>query len=228
MNPFRRPTHRYTGPELPETPYQRAAQVWDERIGGARIQARNWRLMAFGLLVLGAGVTADDIRVRSHAQIVPWVVEIDRLGNAHAGGPANPDYVPTDQQIANALARFTNDWRSVSIDPVVVRQNWLDAYDFVTDRGAAALNDWARGNDPFAKIGQRAVAVEVTSVVRASDTSFQVKWIERVYENGALAATDRYTGILTILHRAPRDQHGFEKNPLGIYVNGINWSRELG
>ena len=40
--------------------------------------------------------------------------------------------------------------------PIVLRQNWLRAYDFTTDRGAAALNDYARANDPFAKLGKHA------------------------------------------------------------------------
>ena len=40
---FRRPTVRYGRTPQPETPYQRAGQVWDERIGSARVQAKNWR-----------------------------------------------------------------------------------------------------------------------------------------------------------------------------------------
>ena len=52
MSMFRRPSVRYGRAPEPETPYQKAAQVWDERIGSARIQAKNWRLMAFGSLVL--------------------------------------------------------------------------------------------------------------------------------------------------------------------------------
>ncbi|RVB81196.1 conjugal transfer protein TrbF, partial [Mesorhizobium sp. M7A.F.Ca.AU.002.03.1.1] len=58
MNLFRRPSVRYGKTPLPETPYQRAAQVWDERIGSARVQAKNWRVMAFGSLVLAAGFAA--------------------------------------------------------------------------------------------------------------------------------------------------------------------------
>src|ERR1700739_2536469 len=58
MNPFRRPSVRYGKTPVPETPYQKAAQVWDERIGSARVQARNWRLIAFGNLVLAAGLAA--------------------------------------------------------------------------------------------------------------------------------------------------------------------------
>jgi type IV secretion system protein TrbL len=36
-------------------PIPKGAQAWDERIGSARVQARNWRLMAFGCLFLSAG-----------------------------------------------------------------------------------------------------------------------------------------------------------------------------
>ena len=55
---FRRPTVRYGKTPEPETPYQRAGQVWDERIGSARVQARNWRLAFFGMLTLSGGLAA--------------------------------------------------------------------------------------------------------------------------------------------------------------------------
>lgn len=48
LNPFRRAGVRYGDTPEPVTPYQKAAQVWDERIGSARAQARNWRLISFG------------------------------------------------------------------------------------------------------------------------------------------------------------------------------------
>ena len=48
---FRRASIRYGRTPEPETPFQRAEQVWDERIGSARVQARNWRILAFGNLI---------------------------------------------------------------------------------------------------------------------------------------------------------------------------------
>jgi type IV secretion system protein VirB5 len=108
-----------------------------------------------------------------------------------------------------------------------VRQNWLRAYDFTTDRGALALNDYARANDPFTKVGKVQVAVEVSSVIRASPDSFRIAWIERRYENGQIAGTERWTAILTIAIQQPRDAERLRKNPLGVFVNAINWSKEL-
>lgn len=224
---FRRAQVRYSDTPEPVTPYQAAAQVWDERIGSARVQAKNWRLMAFGCLFL-AMLMAGGLVWRSAQSIVtPFVVEVDRMGQVRAVGEAATPYRPNDAQIAYHLARFVTDVRSLSIDPIVVRKNWLEAYDYATDRGAATLNDYARSNDPFASVGQKTIAVEVTSVVRASDNSFQVRWIERSFVNGAPAGTERWTAVLTIVLQPPRTEERLRKNPLGIYVNGLSWSREL-
>lgn len=225
---FKRPAVRYSETPAPETPYHRAGQVWDERLGAARVQARNWRVAAFCSLGLSGAMAAGLLWQASQSSITPYVVEVTRTGDVRAVGAATEAYVPTDAQIANHLARFITDVRSLALDPVVVRQNWLEAYDYATDRGAAVLNEYARAADPFGKVGRQSVAVEVTSVVRASPNSFQIRWIERRYENGALAATDRWTAILSIVLQPPRSEAQLRKNPLGIYVNGLNWSRELG
>ncbi|WP_084445168.1 VirB8/TrbF family protein [Sphingomonas sp. TDK1] len=86
---------------------------------------------------------------------------------------------------------------------------------------------YVRAADPFARIGQRTVSVQVTSVVRASDRSFQVKWTETAYERGNAAGTSHWTGILTILTKPPVSADTLRKNPLGIYIDAIDWSREL-
>ena len=228
MNPFRRPRVHYGKTPEAETPYQKAAQVWDERIGSARVQARNWRLIAFGNLGLAAGLASALVWQGMRGTVVPWVVQVDKLGEAQAVAPAVADYKPTDAQIAWYLARFIEQVRSVPVDPVIVRQNWLSAYDFVTDRGALALNDYARTNDPFAKIGKIQVAVDVSSVIRASPDSFRIAWIERHYENNNLAATEHWTAIVTIVVETPRDADKLRRNPLGVFVHAINWSKELG
>ncbi len=225
---FKRPSTHYGKTAEPETPYQRAGQVWDERIGSSRIQARNWRLMAFGSLFLSAGLAAALVWQSARGTIVPWVVQVDRLGQSQAVAPAVADYRPTDPQMAWHLARFIEQVRSIPADPIIVRQNWLRAYDFTTDRGAMALNEYARSNDPFTKVGKQQIAVDVSSVIRASPDSFRVAWTERRYQDGSLAETSRWTAILTVVVQIPRDAERLRANPLGIYVNAINWSRELG
>ena len=97
---FKRASVRYGRTPAPETPYQKAAQVWDERIGSARIQAFNWRLMAFGCLIMSGGLASALVWQSLRGTVTPWVVQIDRLGQAQAVGPADSSYQPTDPQIA--------------------------------------------------------------------------------------------------------------------------------
>ena len=180
---FRRPSVRYGRTPEPETPYQKAAQVWDERIGSARVQAKNWRLMAFGSLILSGCLAGGLVWQSVRGTITPWVVEIDKLGQAQAIAPASTDYQPAE---------------------------------------------YARTNDPFANLGKIQVSVDVSSVIRASPDSFRVAWIQRRYENGSLSSTERWTAILSVVIQTPHDADRLRKNPLGVFVNSINWSKELG
>src|SRR5260370_37257768 len=202
---FKRSSVRYGRTPAPETPYQKAAQVGDERIGSARVQASNWRLMAFGCLLLSGGLAFGLVWQSARGTVTPWVVQVDWLGQAQAVGPADSNYQPTDPQIAFHLARFIEDVRGLPADGIVLRQHSLRAYDFTTDRGAAALNEYARSNNPFANLGKLQISVEVSSVIRASPASFRVAWIQRAYENGQLAATERWTAILSVVVETPRE-----------------------
>src|SRR5258705_7794626 len=98
---FRRPTVRYGRTPEPETPYQAAHQVWDDRIGSARVQAKNWRLMAFGCLALAFAVGGGLIWQAGRSIVTPYVVEVDSQVDVRAMGPADENYRPTDAQIAH-------------------------------------------------------------------------------------------------------------------------------
>ncbi|MEP1833585.1 MAG: conjugal transfer protein TrbF [Hyphomonas sp.] len=226
MKLWKRNSTRYGETPEPVTPYQRAAQAWDDRIGSARVQAANWRLAALGSLGLSFVLAGGLVWRSTQSFVTPYVVELTGEGAVRAVGPADGRYEPTDAQIAFLLAEFVKNTRSISIDPVVVRQNWLKAYAYATDRAAATLNDYARDNDPFADLGRRSVSVDVTSVVRASDDSFTVRWRETAYRNGTETGQSNHTGVLSIVIDPPRTEEALRANPLGLYVHGLNWSKD--
>ncbi|WP_437269672.1 conjugal transfer protein TrbF [Stutzerimonas balearica] len=224
---FRRARTRYSQTPAPATPYQAAAQVWDERLGSSRAQARNWRLMAFGCLGLALLMAAGLVWRSAQSLVIPYVVEVDSAGQVRAVGEAATDYQPGDALIAHHLARFITLVRALPIDPIVVRSNWLGAYQLTTNRGATTLNEFARESDPFSRIGKESITVEITSVVRASENSFQVRWTERRYVDGGSAGFERWTAVLTVVLKPPRSEEKLRQNPLGIYVDNLSWSREL-
>lgn len=70
--------------------------------------------------------------------------------------------------------------------------------------------------------------MEVSSVIRTSPSSFRVAWVQRRYQDGVLADPTRWSAILSVRVRMPHDADRLRRNPLGIHVTAINWSKELG
>ncbi len=223
---FRRPTVRYGDTPPPRRRYKRPNRPGT--IASALPSSRR-RTGVSPSSQTGAcgGMAAGWYWQSARGTVVPWVVQVDKLGNVASVGPATANY-PADRPGHRPRSRQLHQGCPQHLGRrSVVRQDWLDAYKYLTDKGKLALNDYAQHNDPFAKIGKEQVAVEVTSVIRASDESFRVEWIERHYVDGALAATERWSAILTVVIQPPHDKTNLNLNPLGIYIDAINWSKEL-
>ena len=124
---FKKPQVRYADTPQPATPYQTAGQVGRPY----RLGPRPGQELAIHGLRLPHARAADGRRTWRSAQsiVTPYVVEVDNAGQVRAVGEAATPYRPNDAQTAHHIARFVTLVRSLSIDPIVVRQNWLDAYD---------------------------------------------------------------------------------------------------
>ncbi|HEY9218828.1 MAG TPA: conjugal transfer protein TrbF [Phenylobacterium sp.] len=222
-NPFARPKTALPSAPL-DTPYQKAQQVWDARMGLSLAHARNWRLMAFGNLAIAAFLGAGWWVEASRASVTPYVVEVASWGETQRIRALDGAYKPRDAEVAYTLSRWISDVRSKSTDPVVIRQNWLRAYDFTTPKSAAFLNEWAEAHDPFAGAGQEAVSVEVLNVVRRSDATYDIQWRETRFLNGQRADQVRWRALVTIKTQRPANEAELMKNPLGIRIQEVSWT----
>src|SRR3546814_9335532 len=90
--------------------------------------------MAFGCLALTAGLSSGLVWQSTQSRVTPYVVAVDRLGEARVVTEAEAGFHPTDPQIVWHLSRFISNVRGRSLDPVLVRQDWLEDYDLTTQR----------------------------------------------------------------------------------------------
>lgn len=223
MKPFFRP--RRALPSAPaSTPYQRAGQVWDERMGLSLAHARNWRRMAVANLALAAFLGAGWWVQAERAVVKPFVVEVDAWGQTQRITAIDGRYEPSGAQVGHTLAAWVRDVRSKSVDPIVIRQNWIRAYDFVTPRAAAFLNTWAQTHDPFAEVGREAVEVEILNVVPRTERTYDLQWRETRFVNGQAAGSERWRALITIDLQPPKTEAELMKNPLGIRIETVSWT----
>lgn len=210
------------------TPYRLASAEWDRRMGNAVIQAKNWRLATFATLlfvVLPSIVGLVILGMRP--SVVPHIVEIGADGSVAYKGRAGiswDKYKPDDAAILYHLHRYINDTRTLSSDPAVIKQNWLDAYKLLTPRAANILNAYAEENDPFKMAQEMRVSIDILGSVRISDDSIQVEWKETSWgQTGAVIDTKVWRGIFKIIFKKPETEDALIKNPLGLYIDEFHW-----
>src|SRR5579884_2114301 len=93
-----------------DTPYRRARQEWDARIGSALVHAKNWRAATFASMGAVLLMVGGMIYLGSLPKAVPHIIEVDRLGAAVYHGPVGEThYVPSDVVISYHLRRFITD-----------------------------------------------------------------------------------------------------------------------
>lgn len=222
---FRAPTKSYAAPP-PDTPYQRARQEWDARMGSAVLSARAWRLMAFAGLGLAAALGASLTMVALDQRTFVHVVEVDPQGQVMQVRAADGRWNPTNAQTAHHLGRFVRLVRSLPTDGVVLRENWLEAYRFLTPQAAAQLSEIARQDDPFLSLGRVGRTVHIRSIMARSGNTWEVTWVERATNATGTRDGEVYSGVFTVTTRAPRTADEVAANPLGLLISDFSWSRE--
>jgi type IV secretion system protein TrbF len=213
-----------------DTPYRRARQEWDSRMGSAVVQAKNWRLACFTSLGLVALSMIGLLYLGAQPKAVPHIIEVDRLGGAAYRGPVGEtSYVPSDAVITYHLRRFLSDTREISSDFAVLKHNWLDAYTLVTPRGGNMLSAYVQKpeHDPFRRAQDERVTVEFLSAVRVSGDTWQVDWRESTWDkNGSpSAAPVTWRAMLRTLLQAPKTPEAMSRNPIGLYIDELHWDK---
>ena len=220
---------RWTPEGHVETRYRKARKEWDDRMGGAVIQARNWRLatlLALGLVLVSL---AGTIYLGAQPKAVPHIVQVDKIGAATYVGPigqSGREYRPGDATLKYHLRRFIEQTRGVSSDPAVVRKNWTDAYTVITPNAANQLSAYAERNDPIKRAQDARVTVDVSAVVQVSKETWQADWEEKTWDKaGNQTGSVIWRGTFKVLLRTPESEDQIATNPIGLYVDEFHWSK---
>ena len=222
---FRSPARSYAAAPA-DTPYKRAQQEWDARMGSAVLSARSWRSIAFGALgMLGVSVVSLVVVALQQRTFV-HVVEVSPEGQVMNVRAADGRWTATEAQKAYHLGQFVRLVRSLPTDGVVLRENWLQAYRLLTPQAAAQLSEIARQDDPFLSLGRVGRTVHIRSIIARSNNAWEVTWVERATNATGTTDPEVYSGVFTLTTRAPRNADEIANNPLGLLISDFSWSRE--
>jgi type IV secretory pathway TrbF-like protein len=127
----------------------------------------------------GRAARRSAIMIAMQQRTFVHVVEVSPEGQVMNVRAADGRWSPSQAQIAYHLGRFVRLVRSLPTDGVVLRENWLEAYRFLTPQAAAQLSEIARQDDPFLSLGRVGRTVHIRSIIARSDNAWEVSWVER-------------------------------------------------
>jgi type IV secretion system protein VirB5 len=226
---FLRTRKAATAPEPPpENPYVTARTNFESLFRNQAKEKHAWRIAALGqLVVLGVLVVAY-VQLASGSRVVPYVVEVDQLGQAVAVAPAEWRNSASPQIVARELSTLIRNLRSVSSDPGLQVRMIQDAYAFLEASAARFTNEYFADPDNNPRVlGQSMTrTVEVMSVLPIPDSdSWRIQWTETQRQrSGGLPESRVWEAYLTVRQAPPTTVDAIRANPLGIYVSGINWT----
>lgn len=211
-------------------PYLDARREWNERYGDYIQQAQQWRLAALISGAIALVSSGGIAYIGAQSKVVPYVVEVDKLGMASAVSPAEHTATADARIIRAYLARFITDWRTVSIDPVA-QKGAIDRVYAMLPSGSSSLvklNEHFTANNPFKIAATDRIAISITDMLKISDQTWQVEWQEvRRNLRGELTSNLRMKASITVGITPPTEERLILINPLGVYITDLNWSRQL-
>jgi type IV secretion system protein TrbF len=209
------------------SPYTDAQSVWLERYGHFVSSAANWRLVAMLEAVVLVVAVVGLIYTANQTKLVPYVVEVDKIGQALPVAPADRA-APVDQRVLHAqLARWITTARSVVRDPIVEQDYVNLTYGLIAAQSEAKgfLDDYYRSNNPYMRAKSETVEVDVTSILPVSTQTYEVRWTETHRDQqGHQLRQNNWEASIGIAIVPPADEATIMNNPLGIYITTLNWT----
>jgi type IV secretion system protein VirB5 len=155
-----------------------------------------------------------------------YVAEVTKGGRVVNVAPLLVSYQPSEAQKEYFVANFIDLVQSLTLDPVAVKQNWLKAYNFLSNQGAERLNTYFRKNNPSALLGKKTITVQIVDINPVSKETMHVRWVETITNtNGQEEGKKDYSGVFTIVIKQPTTRGEILRNPLGIYIVDFNISQ---
>ncbi len=219
-----------------DNPYLSARRTWNDHMRAVQASRNMWQILALLCLLIALAGIGGVVVIGSQSKFVPYVVQVNNLGEAVAVNRADKATVADQRVIHATVASFINDLRVVTPDIALQRKAIFRAYAMLSTNDPATVkaNEWFNGDEnssPFKRAELVTVNVEIISVIPQSEETWQVDWLEKVYDRqGHLAEPPFKMRALLRVYTQPPTQSTTEdqirNNPLGIYIQDYSWSKQ--
>lgn len=203
-------------------PYLDGRYAFERLFGDLARGRRSWQAAAFLSLLLNIVLTAGYLHLVSQQKVIPYIVELDALGEIRAAGRLSVQEVP-ERAITAVLRRFVHNLRTVPTDARLLNVRLQDARAYAYGRAAKTLiTDLDRERENIEHMLNRRdtrYVEEISSVLKLPGQGilYRVSWRELI-TIGQEEHLSAYEGHFQIRVESPEEEKALISNPLGIYI----------
>lgn len=216
--------------QTPSNPYLNAKKEWLELYGDYISQKRNWQIVAFISLIIVFACVLWVGYIGSQNKLIPYIIEVDKLGNTAKVGMVQHTNIKNPNVIKYSLNNFIFSWRTIWGNPEIQRKFIFDAYNYTLPKTKTfnLLNEYYLKVNPFERASKESIRVKITSIVPQNANTWQVEWEENTTtKNEEFISKDIYRAFFVIDQILPTTEEQIIKNPLGIFITDLNYSKIL-
>ena len=218
-------------------PYLNARRSWNEHVGGVVASRQSWQILGILSLLIALAAVGGIVHIGSQSKFIPYVVEVDKLGQA-VGVQAAQTAQPADPRVIRAsVASFISDARLVTPDVALQRASVLRVYAMLApnDPATAKMNEWLNGTEsssPFKRAEHEMVSIEIQSVLPQTDSTWQVDWMETVRDRQGVLKGQPFrmralVGVYVLPPTSEITEDQLSQNPLRIFISNFSWSKQV-
>ena len=216
-----------------ENPYLNARRTMNEHNGAIISSRQIWQATALLALLVSIAAVGGIIYIGSQSRFIPYIVEVDQLGQANAVKRADRASDVDVRVVHSMIASFVRDARMVSFDRNVQNDAiWrvfskLQSSDSATNKITDYMKDPA--TSPTKRAELHSIGVEISSVLQQTAETWEVNWTEKVWDRQGIRIEQyRMRGLITVYIVPPTTattEEEIRRNPVGIFVRDFTWSR---
>lgn len=218
-------------------PYLNARRSWNSHVGSLIASRTLWQAVALISLLIAFASVGGVVYIGSQSKFVPYVVEVNKLGEAMAVAPASQADKVDQRIVRAATAEFIVNARTVTPDIAMQRRSIFKVYALMKSGSAAtrkmtAFLNGSPDTNPFKRAEKQTVNVEVISAIPQTANTWQVDWVEtqRTRKGEIMSKPYRMRALLNVGSNAmPPDASDdqIRLNPMGIYISDYSWSKQF-
>jgi type IV secretory pathway TrbF-like protein len=216
---------------MTDSVWLQAKVEYEERTGSLRKRIWNWQVAFLSSQVILFGSMGLNVWQGFQAKDKPYPILIDALGESVAAGFRERTTQDRMEEIRRGVMRlFVERVRMVSSDYQFQKDTIDRVYSYIAKNTPAYtfLSNWYRSDDgsPFVRSKDGTVSVQVQSVLPSSANVYLVEWIETQRDrNGRESEKSTWKGMFRIGITEWQTAEEAVRNPLGMYVMEVNWTK---